>query len=85
MKKKFNIFLVSVMALGASLSSCSDTYMEDLNTDESKANLIDPNAQLTTALLQSYGDFSQMEVYRSYVYAVTQQFMGTWAPRPAPP
>lgn len=78
MKKKFNIFLVSVMALGASLSSCSDSYMEDLNTDESKANVIDPNAQLTTALLQSYGDFSQMEVYRSYVYAFTQQFMGTW-------
>ena len=78
MKNKFNIFLVAVMALGASLSSCSDSYMEDLNTDESKANVIDPNAQLTTALLQSYGDFSQMEVYRSYVYAFTQQFMGTW-------
>ena len=31
--------------------SCSDEYMESMNTDPSKADTIDPNAQLTTCLL----------------------------------
>lgn len=38
-----------------SFSACSDSYMEDMNTDPSKADIIDPNAQLTTAELQTYG------------------------------
>ena len=46
--------------------------------DSSKAATIDPNAQLTTAQLQTYGDLSMMEIYRNYHYAFTQQLMGCW-------
>ena len=60
------------------LNSCSDNYMESLNTDPSKAETIDPNAQLTTAILQTYGDLSMVQTYRSYMYAFTQQLMGCW-------
>lgn len=60
------------------LSSCSDDYMEDLNTDETKVSDIDPNSQLTTALLQTYGDFGLMDAYRCYVTGFTQHFMGGW-------
>lgn len=59
-------------------SSCSDSYMEDINTDPSKANTIDPNAQLTTAQLQTYGDLGMVEIYRNYHYAFAQQLMGCW-------
>lgn len=59
-------------------ASCSDEYMENMNTDPSKAATIDPNAQLTTAQLQTYGDLSMMEIYRNYHYAFTQQLMGCW-------
>ena len=44
-------------SVAAALTSCSDSYMEDLNTDDTKTTSIDPNAQLTTSLLQTYGDF----------------------------
>ena len=60
------------------LSACSDAYMEDVNTDDSKASTIDPNAQLTTALLQTYGDFSLMDTYRSYITGFTQYYAGGW-------
>ena len=60
------------------LSDCSDAYMEDVNTDDSKASTIDPNAQLTTALLQTYGDFSLMDTYRSYITGFTQYYAGGW-------
>lgn len=62
----------------AGLSACSDAYMEDVNTDDSKANAIDPNTQLTTALLQTYGDFSLMDTYRSYITGFTQYYAGGW-------
>jgi len=52
--------------------------MEDMNTDPSKAAVIDPNAQLTTVQLQTYGDLEMVETLRSYVYAFTQQLMGCW-------
>ncbi|MBP7097930.1 MAG: SusD/RagB family nutrient-binding outer membrane lipoprotein [Prevotella sp.] len=58
--------------------SCSDNYMNDMNTDPSKAATIDPNAQLTTAELQTYGDLSMVEIYRNYFYAFSQQLMGCW-------
>ena len=58
-----------------SLFSCSDEYLEDLNTDPSKAAEIDPNAQLTTAQLQTYGDLGMVEIYRNYIYGFTQQLM----------
>ena len=53
-----------------SLFSCSDEYMEELNTDPSKAAVIDPNAQLTTAQLQTYGDLGMVEIYRNYIYGL---------------
>ena len=52
--------------------------MEDINTDESKASSIEPSAQLTTALLQTYGDFGLMDTYRSYITGFTQHFAGGW-------
>jgi hypothetical protein len=61
------------------LSSCSsDETMESMNTDPTKAASINPNAQLTTAMLQTYGDLNQVEMYRNYVYGFTQQLMGCW-------
>lgn len=59
-------------------TACSDSYMEDINTDESKASSIEPSAQLTTALLQTYGDFGLMDTYRSYITGFTQHFAGGW-------
>lgn len=77
--KKIKTFIILSAALLAGISSsCSDSYMEDLNTDKSKANSIDPNAQLTTAELQTYGDLGMVEIYRNYLYAFTQQLMGCW-------
>ncbi len=65
-------------SIGAMLTGCSDDYMEDLNTNPSKAPSIDPNAQLTTAQLQTYGDLGEVEIYRNYHYAFNQQLMGCW-------
>ena len=77
--RKIKTFIILSAALLAGISSsCSDSYMEDLNTDKSKANSIDPNAQLTTAELQTYGDIGMVEIYRNYLYAFTQQLMGCW-------
>lgn len=77
--RKIKTFIILSAALLAGISSsCSDCYMEDLNTDKSKANSIDPNAQLTTAELQTYGDLGMVEIYRNYLYAFTQQLMGCW-------
>ncbi|MBQ6309879.1 MAG: SusD/RagB family nutrient-binding outer membrane lipoprotein [Prevotella sp.] len=59
-------------------TSCSDSYMEEKNTDETKASSIDPGAQLTTALLQTYGDFGFMDTYRSYITGFTQHLAGGW-------
>ena len=71
---------IITMACALFFASCSDEYMENMNTDPSKAATIDPNAQLTTAQLQTYGDLSMMEIYRNYHYAFTQQLMGCWNP-----
>ena len=69
---------IITMACALFFASCSDEYMENMNTDPSKAATIDPNAQLTTAQLQTYGDLSMMEISRNYHYAFTQQLMGCW-------
>lgn len=78
--KKFIVRTLTLTTLfvGCLFSSCSDDYMEDLNTDPSKAPSIDPNAQLTTAQLQTYGDLGEVEIYRNYHYGFTQQLMGCW-------
>lgn len=79
MKPIISKFILSLCAVAAfSAVSCSDSYMEDINTDPSKANSIDPNAQLTTAQLQTYGDLGMVEIYRNYHYAFAQQLMGCW-------
>ncbi len=59
-------------------AACSDEYMEDLNTNPSKATTLDPNAQLTSAQLQTYGDLGMVEIYRSYLYSFNQHLMGCW-------
>lgn len=76
--RKFKYITIIMMACALFFASCSDEYMENMNTDPSKAATIDPNAQLTTAQLQTYGDLSMMEIYRNYHYAFTQQLMGCW-------
>lgn len=79
MKTIYNYMASAVTILTLlGLCACSDAYMEDVNTDDSKANTIDPNTQLTTALLQTYGDFSLMDTYRSYITGFTQYYAGGW-------
>lgn len=60
------------------ITSCSDNYMNDINTDNTKTLKTDQNGQLTTALLQTYGDFGLMDTYRSYITGFTQYFAGGW-------
>lgn len=77
--KKYQIYMFGLMLAVSSLFvGCSDDYMSDLNTDPTKESTIDPNAQLTTAQLQTYGNLGMMEIYRNYFYAFTQQLMGCW-------
>lgn len=59
-------------------NACSDSFMEDMNTDPSKAAKIDPNSQLATAQLQTYGRLDMVDIYRCYLSPFTQQFMGAW-------
>lgn len=75
-KQTFAAFIVGCGLFAT--TSCSDNYMEEMNTDESKATSIAPSAQLTTALLQTYGDFGLMDTYRSYITGFTQHFAGGW-------
>ena len=60
------------------ISSCSDSYMEDLNTDKSKTSVSEPAYQLTFALLSTYGSFGSMEAVRAYVAPYTQMYGGSW-------
>lgn len=78
MKKQQSYIIGLLVSVAALLSSCSDDYMEQMNTDTSKAATIDANAQLTTAQLQTYGDLGMVEIYRNYFYAFSQQLMGCW-------
>ena len=75
-KQSYIILLMVASALF--FGACSDEYLENLNTDPSKAATIDPNAQLTTAQLQTYGDLGMGEIYRNYHYAFSQHLMGSW-------
>lgn len=77
---KYKQFYITVLLVVSALfiTACSDEYLENLNTDPSKAATIDPNAQLTTAQLQTYGSLDMVEIYRSYLYAFNQYLMGSW-------
>lgn len=77
MKKIYKSFLM-FLATALTFSACTDSYMEETNTDKTKTSTIDPNAQLTTALLQTYGDFALMDTYRSYITGFTQYYAGGW-------
>lgn len=76
--KKIYKYILTLCAAVVTLSSCSDSYMEGVNTDETKFPEINPNAQLTTGLLQTYGDFELMDTYRSYITGFTQYYAGGW-------
>ena len=78
MKYRISYLTWVLLACMLGFTACSDQYMEDMNTDPSKAGTIDPNAQLTTAQLQTYGDLGMVEIYRNYLYGFTQQLMGCW-------
>lgn len=70
--------IFAFFAAGLLFSSCSDSYMEELNTDDTKSPTLNPNTQLTTGLLQTYGDFGMMDTYRSYITTFTQHMSGSW-------
>lgn len=77
---KYNLSYIAIILVTSVLffAGCTDQYMENMNTDPSKAASVDPNAQLTTAQLQTYGDLGMVEIYRNYLYAFNQQLMGCW-------
>ena len=76
--KKTILKLFTALAVSTAIVSCSDSYMTEINTDDSKAEDINPNAELTTALLQTYGDFQVMDVFRCYITGFTQYYDGGW-------
>ena len=52
--KRYSIHTLLLSGLSLlCFAACSDEYMEEINSDPSKATTIDPNAQLTTAQLQT--------------------------------
>ena len=60
------------------LAACSDKIYEEINTDPTKADHVNPASQLTYSELQMYGDMNYVDVNRLYVYAFTQHLMGCW-------
>ena len=64
MKNYKSYFTLILAAFTIFFTACNDEYMENMNTDPSKASTIDPNAQLTTAQLQTYGDLGMVEIYK---------------------
>lgn len=73
------IYKLSGLLLAVTLTaSCSKDIMTGINTDKTKPTELDPNSQLTTALLQTYGDFGMMDTYRCYITGFTQHLAGGW-------
>ena len=70
--------ILYIVALSLSFVSCSDKIYEDINTDPTKADHVNPASQLTYAELQIYGDMNYVDVHRLYTYAFTQHLMGCW-------
>ncbi len=75
--KKSVFCILSALAVSI-LPSCSDKIYEEINTDPTKAEHINPASQLTYAELQLFGDMNYVDVYRLYTYAFTQHLMGCW-------
>ena len=76
--KKSGLCIAMVLPLTCGFIACSDEHMTEVNTDDSKSAVINPNSLLTTGLLQTYGDFNLMDTYRSYITGFTQHFAGGW-------
>ena len=77
--KHYQSYITAILvACSLFFAACSDSYMEDMNTDPTKTPTIDPNAQLTTAQLLTYGSLNTVDIYRTYLYAFSQQLMGCW-------
>jgi len=74
MKKNLYILLACAVVL----ASCSDKIYEEINTDFTKAETINPAFQLSYAELQIFGDMNYVDVHRLYTYAFTQHLMGCW-------
>lgn len=70
------IFLI--IALTVSFVSCSDKVYEELNTDPTKAESLNPSYQLAYAEKQIFGDMNYVDVHRLYTFAFTQHLMGCW-------
>lgn len=70
------LFSLSVAVFG--LASCSDKVYEEINTDPTKADHVNPASQLSYAELQIFGDMNYVDVHRLYTYAFTQHLMGCW-------
>ena len=73
MKKIFYIALCAMF-----FASCSDKVYEEINTDPTKADHINPASQLSYAELQIFGDMNYVDVHRLYTLAFTQHLMGCW-------
>lgn len=73
MKKIFYIALCAIF-----FASCSDKVYEEINTDPTKADHMNPALQLSYAELQIFGDMNYVDVHRLYTYAFTQHLMGCW-------
>jgi len=78
MRYNYSYITTILVACAVFFAACSDNYMEKMNTDPSKPSSIDPNAQLTTTQLQTYGNLGMVDIYRVYIYGFTQQLMGSW-------
>ena len=71
MKKILYIALCAIF-----FASCSDKIYEEINTDPTKADKVNPASQLTYAELQIFGDMNYVDVHRVDTYAFTQHLMG---------
>lgn len=76
---KIKTLVLSLIAIGGiSLASCSDEHMTEVNTDDTKTPVVNPNNLLTTSMLQTYGDFDMMDTYRCYITGFAQYYAGGW-------
>ena len=65
-----------IIGLSLFLTSCND--FEEMNNDPTKATTIDPNAQLTNALLCIGGDWGVAQPMSFYYCGFIQQLQGNW-------
>ena len=72
------VSLLTALCAVLALSSCSDKIYEDLNTDPTKSETLNPSYQLAYAEKQIYGDMNYVDVHRLYTLGFTQHLMGCW-------